>query len=100
MVVAGIAGTVYTFYWLKNKAISKVSPYACGMVRSPAEVRVAHGNTGSLLSLADLHQVLGVAIEKTEEIMEGADPGVPTSRIRRFRAAAQISLRAGPQTVR
>src|ERR1700719_1597809 len=72
---AGIAGTVYGFYWFKNKAMAKVSSYTGGMVGSPAEVRVAHGNTCSLLSSADVQQILGVTIEKTVEIMEGSAPG-------------------------
>src|ERR1700730_3887776 len=73
--VVGIAGTVYGFYWFKNKAMSKVSSYSGGMVGSPAEVRVAHGNACSLLPREDLQQVLGVTIEKTAEIMEGSEPG-------------------------
>ena len=72
---AGIAGTVYSFYWVKNKAMAKVSSYTGGVVGSPAEVRVAHGNTCSLLPRGDLQQTLGVVIEKTEEIMQGSDPG-------------------------
>jgi len=73
---AGIAGTVYGFYWFKNKAMAKVSSYSGGMVgRSQTDVRVAHGNTCSLLSRADVQQILGVTIEKTVEIMEGSAPG-------------------------
>ncbi len=72
---AGIAGTVYSFYRLKNKAMATISSYTGGAVRSPDETRVAHGNTCSLLSREDLQQVLGVAIEKTKEIMEGSEPG-------------------------
>ena len=72
---AGIAGTVYGFYWFKNKAIAKVASYSGGMVGTPAEVRVAHGNTCSLLSREELQQLLGVTIEKTVEIMEGSAPG-------------------------
>ena len=71
----GIAGTVYGFYWFKNKAIAKVASYSGGMVGTPAEVRVAHGNTCSLLSREELQQLLGVTIEKTVEIMEGSAPG-------------------------
>jgi len=72
---AGIAGTVYGFYWFKNKAMAKVASYSGGMVGSTPEVRVAHGNTCSLLSSADVQQILGVTIEKTVEIMEGSAPG-------------------------
>jgi hypothetical protein len=73
--VVGLAGTVYGFYWFKNKAMAKVSSYTGGMVGSPAEVRVANGNACSMLPREDLQQVLGVTIEKTAEIMEGSDPG-------------------------
>src|SRR5579864_87207 len=72
---AGIAGTVYGFYWFKNKAKEKISSYTGGVVGSPAEVRVAHGNTCSLLSREDMQQLLGVTIEKTVEIQEGSTPG-------------------------
>ena len=72
---AGIAGTVYGFYWFKNKAMAKVASYSGGMVGSQAEVRVTHGNTCSLLSRDELQQLLGVTIEKTVEIMEGSAPG-------------------------
>jgi len=72
---AGIAGTVYGFYWFKNKAKEKISSYTGGVVGSPAEVRVAHGNTCSLLSREDVQQILGVTVEKTVEMMEGSAPG-------------------------
>lgn len=72
---AGIVGTVYGFYWFKNKAMAKVASYSGGMVGSPPEVRVSHGNSCSLLSRDDLQQLLGVTIEKTVEIMEGSAPG-------------------------
>ena len=49
----------------KIKAMAKVSSYTGGVVGSPAEVRVAHGNTCSLLSREELQQTLGVTIEKT-----------------------------------
>jgi len=71
----GIAGTVYSLYWFKNKAMAKVSSYSGGMVGSQTEVRVARGNTCSLLSREDLQQLLGITIQKTAEIMEGSEPG-------------------------
>ena len=73
---AGIAGTVYSFYWFKSKAMAKVASYSGGMAGSRVESRVIHGgNSCSLLSREDIQQVLGVTIEKTVEIMEGTAPG-------------------------
>lgn len=71
----GVVGSVYAFYWAKSRALAKVSSYTGGAVGSRSEVRVARGNTCSLLSRDDLQQVLGVPIEKTVEIMEGSAPG-------------------------
>lgn len=75
LLAAGIAGTVYGFYWFKNKAMAKVASYSGGMVGSPTQTRVARGNTCSLLSREDMQQVLGVTIEKTVGIQEGSAPG-------------------------
>jgi hypothetical protein len=76
LLAAGTAAAVYGVYWFKNKAMAKVSTYTGGMVGgSSSEVRVARGNTCSLLSREDMQQVLGVTIEKTVEIQEGSSPG-------------------------
>jgi hypothetical protein len=70
--VIGAAGVWYSVHWVKGK----VSTYTGGAVGdSPAQVSVAHGNTCALLSREDLQQVLGVTIEKNQEIMEGSEPG-------------------------
>lgn len=75
LLAAGTAASIYGVYWFKNKAMAKVSTYTGGMVASPSEMKVAHGNTCSLLSRDELQQVLGVTIEKTVEIQEGSEPG-------------------------
>ena len=68
----GIAGAFYGVHWIKNK----VSTYTGGAVGgSPSQVRVEQGNACALLRREDLQQVLGVAIERTVEMMEGSDPG-------------------------
>jgi hypothetical protein len=75
LLAAGTAASIYGVYWFKNKALAKVSSYTGGVVGSPSETRVAHGNTCSLLSRDDLQQLIGVTIEKNVEIMEGSAPG-------------------------
>lgn len=68
----GAVGAWYTMHWVKGK----VRTYTGGAVGgSPEIVSVAHGNTCALLSREDLRQVLGISIEKSQEIMEGSEPG-------------------------
>jgi hypothetical protein len=68
----GAAGAWYTMHWVKGK----VRTYTGGAVGgSPEIVAVAHGNTCALLSRGDLQQLLGVTIEKSQEIMEGSEAG-------------------------
>lgn len=71
--VLGAASTIYGVYWLKHK----VASYASAVTGGPSEpVKVVErGNSCRLLSPAELQQVLGVAIEKSAEIMEGSEPG-------------------------
>ena len=75
LLAAGTAASLYGVYWFKQKAMAKVSSYTGGMVGSPAQVKVAKGNTCSLLSRDELQQLIGATIEKTSEIMEGSEPG-------------------------
>lgn len=71
--VIGISAAVYGVYWVKHK----VSTYASAVTGgSSAPVRVVeNGNSCRLLSTAELQKVLGVAIEKSAEIMENSTPG-------------------------
>jgi hypothetical protein len=68
----GAAGAWYTMHWVKGK----VRTYTGGALGgSPEIVAVAHGNACALLSREDLQQLLGITIEKSQEIMEGSEPG-------------------------
>lgn len=71
--VIGVAAAMYGVYWVKHK----VSTYTSAVTGSPSEpVKVVgNGNSCRLLSTSELQQVLGVAIEKSAEIMEGSEPG-------------------------
>lgn len=70
--VTGIAGVFYGVHWIKNK----ISTYTGGAAGGSAEqVKVAQGNTCALLGREELQQVLGVAVERTVEMMEGSEPG-------------------------
>ena len=68
----GIAGIFYGVHLVKNK-ISQATGGAIG--GTPEQVKVAQGNSCALLSKEDLQQTLGIAIEKSQEIMEGSEPG-------------------------
>jgi hypothetical protein len=71
-VVLGIGGAFYGLYWAKKK----MATYSAAMKgEHPEQVAVAHGNSCGLLSKIELQEVLGVTIEKTEEIEEGGNPG-------------------------
>jgi|SRR5579872_3109 len=72
ILVLGAAGAAYTVYWIKHKAMARISTYT-GV--SMGEVTVSQGQACTLLPREELGQVLGVAIEKSTEIMDGSDPG-------------------------
>jgi hypothetical protein len=67
--LAAFGAVLYGVHWVKGK----VSGLTGGAIGTP--VRVAQGNACNLLSPRELQQVLGVAVEKNSEIMEGNDPG-------------------------
>ncbi len=71
--VIGVGAAVYGVYWVKHK-VSNYTAAVTGTGSSP-EVKVEHGDSCRLLSRDDLQHVLGVAVERTSEIMEGSDPG-------------------------
>ena len=61
---------LYGVHWVKGK-VSSLTGGAVG----GSQVQVSQGNACALLSRAELQQVLGVAVERNSEIMEGNDPG-------------------------
>ena len=71
--VIGIAGAVYGVYWAKHKVATFASEIktATGDNVKPA----TGGNSCRLLSTSDVEQVLGVSIERSEEITESDTPG-------------------------
>jgi hypothetical protein len=71
--MVGAAAAMYGYYWVKHK----VANYASAVTGSPSEsVKVvSSGNSCRLLSTAELQSILGVAIEKSSEIMDGDKPG-------------------------
>ncbi|MGZ4866841.1 MAG: hypothetical protein ACXV7C_06430, partial [Candidatus Angelobacter sp.] len=67
MVLAAFGAVFYGVYWVK----SKVSSITGGSFGS----EVSKGNMCRLLSTAELQQALGVAVERSAEVMDGNDPG-------------------------
>jgi len=73
--VFAIGGTIYGVHLLKKKVKEKAGMYTGGAVGGSESVAVAQGNTCALLSKEELGQVLGVPVERTQEIQEGEKPG-------------------------
>src|SRR5262249_16709386 len=73
--VLAIGGTIYGVHLLKKKVKEKAAVYTSGAVGGSETVAVANGNTCSLLSKEGLADVAGVAVERTQEILEGDKPG-------------------------
>jgi len=71
--VVGAAAAVYGVYWVKHKVSNYASEITGGSTDSVKVV--ANGNSCRLLSTSELQSVLGVAIEKSVEIVEGDLPG-------------------------
>ena len=71
--MAGAAAAVYGVYWVKHKVTSYAS--ALGGRSSDSQKVISTGNSCRLLSTAELESILGVAIEKSAEIMDGDKPG-------------------------
>ena len=71
--VIGVAAAMYGVYWVKHKVTAYTNAVTGGS--SETVKVVANGNTCRLLSTSDLQQVLGVAVEKSAEIMDGDTPG-------------------------
>ena len=73
--VFAIGGTIYGVHLLKKKVKEKAGMYTGGAVGGSESVAVASGNACALLSKEELQQVLGVPVERTQEIQEGEKPG-------------------------
>ena len=73
MFMVGGAAAVYGVYWVKHKVTSYASAISGETNDSPKVV--SSGNSCRLLSTAELQSILGVAIEKSAEIVEGDKPG-------------------------
>ena len=71
--VLGAAGAIYGVYWVKHK-VARYTSSVTGGSSAPMRI-VEQGNSCRLLSTAELQQVLGVAVEKSAEIVEGSEPG-------------------------
>ena len=73
LLVITVGSAVYGMYWVKHK----VAAYTSAVTGAPSEPIkvVAKGDSCRLLSTADLQIVLGVAIEKSAEIVEDSAPG-------------------------
>lgn len=69
--VIGVGAAIYGVYWVKHK----VSTYTSAVTGGDAPKKVEQGDSCRLLSKEDLAQMLGVAVERTSEIMEGSEPG-------------------------
>jgi hypothetical protein len=67
LVLSAFGAVLYGVHWVKGK----VSTITGGSFGS----EVGHGNMCKLLSTAELQQVLGVAVERSAEVMDGNDPG-------------------------
>jgi hypothetical protein len=73
--VFAIGGTIYGVHLLKKKVKEKAGMYTGGAVGGSESVAVTQGNTCALLSKEELGQVLGVPVERSQEIQEGEKPG-------------------------
>jgi hypothetical protein len=73
LLVIGVGSAIYGVYWVKHK----VAAYTSAVTGAPSEPIkvVAKGDSCRLLSTTELQSVLGVAIEKSAEIVEDSAPG-------------------------
>ena len=71
--VLGIGAALYGVYWAKKKVDTYSAAVRGG--GNGEQVAVAHGNSCALLSTPELQKVLGVTIERSEEIEEENKPG-------------------------
>jgi len=72
IVIAGVGAVVYGAYWVKHK----VAKYESAITGSSDSVKVvAKGDNCRLLSTQELEKFLGVAIEKSAEIVDDGQPG-------------------------
>jgi hypothetical protein len=65
--LAAFAAVAYGVHWVKHK-VSSITGGSFGS-------EVAQGNMCRLLSAAELQQAIGVAVERSAEVMDNGDPG-------------------------
>jgi len=71
MVLGAFGAVFYGVHWVK----SKVSSITGGAIGGSSSSEVSHGNMCKLLSTGELQQMIGVAVERSAEVMDGNDPG-------------------------
>ena len=67
MVLGAFGAVVYGVHWVKGK-VSSITGGSFGS-------EVSQGNMCKLLSTGELQQMIGVAVERSAEVMDGNDPG-------------------------
>ena len=70
MVLGAFGAVLYGVHWVRHK-VSSITGGAIGGGSS----EVSQGNMCKLLSTAELQQMIGVAVERSAEIMDNGDPG-------------------------
>lgn len=74
--VLGVGAAVYGAYWVKHKVTAYTSAVTGATGGSSDSIKVVeNGNSCRLLSTAELEQILGVAVERSAEIVENDEPG-------------------------
>jgi hypothetical protein len=66
LVLSAFGAVLYGVHWVKGKVSSSGGSFGS---------EVSQGNMCKLLSTAELQQALGVAVERSAEVMDGNDPG-------------------------
>jgi hypothetical protein len=72
LVLGAFGAVLYGVHWVKHK-VSSITGGAIGGGSFGSEV--SQGNMCKLLSTAELQQMIGVAVERSAEIMDNGDPG-------------------------
>jgi hypothetical protein len=67
LVLGAFGAVLYGVHWVKGK-VSSITGGSFGS-------EVSQGNMCKLLSTGELHQLIGVTVERTAEIMDNGDPG-------------------------
>src|SRR5690242_9754867 len=67
LVLGAFGAVLYGVHWVKHK-VSSITGGSFGS-------EVSQGNMCKLLSTGDLHQMIGITVERSSEIMDNGDPG-------------------------